>query len=275
MASSGKKWATSKDAWESNRQKNLQNVADKYSNNNSLMQALQDAVNAKYDKNDYGKYYFRDDDYNKEFNDIVNNFTNNQVSNLQNVLTNASMMYDPTYGGGFNDNFANQYVNNYLDDKYALALEQLDRAKARGTLNDIGYGRALKDLNTQKSAGLSTLGNIGRSLVSDYNTGMQTNIENYQNLLNNYDLSKDYSRLNTDTINNSLNQNYNNYLAGFEGDFNAAMGGQEPFDVSSILGNAKVSQGVTNPQSNALVNALSEQNNKKQQKVGLGNEGVF
>ena len=34
---------------------------------------------------------------------------------------------------------------------------------------------------------------------------MQTNIENYQNLLNNYDLNKDYTRLNADTINNSLN----------------------------------------------------------------------
>lgn len=274
MASAGKKWAVSRKTWEGNRQKNLQQVADNYKDN-ALVQALQDAVNAKYDKNDYGKYYFRNDNYKKEFDNIVNDFTKNQINDIQNALSSASTLYDPIYGGGFNNNFADQYVNNYLDDKYALALEQLDRAKARGTLNDVGYGRALKDLDTQKSAGYSTLGNIGRSIVSDYNTGMQTNIENYQNLLNNYDLTRDYSRLNTNNINNMLNQNYNNYLAGFEGDFNAAMGGQEPFDVSSILGNAKVSQGITNPQSNPLVNALSDQNSKKQQKVGLGNEGVF
>lgn len=274
MASSRKKWATSNSAWEENRNKNLQRVANDYANND-LVQALQDAVNAKYNNRNYGKYYFRDDNPTAEYNNIVNQFTKAQTNNLQNALTNASSMYDPTYGGGFNTNFADQYVNSYLDDKYGLALEQLDRAKARGTLNDVGYARALKDLDTQKSAGLSTLGSIGRSLVSDYNTGMQTGIENYQNMINNYNLNNDYSRFTPDTINNKLNADYNNYLAGFEGDFNAAMSGQEPFDVSSILGNAKVSQGVTNAQTNPLVDALSDQNSKKRQKVGLGNEGVF
>ena len=274
MASSSSKWKASAGAWNASRNTNLNKIAENYTNND-LVTALQEAANKFYDKGGYGKYYFREPGTANEYNKIVNDFTNLQKNTLQDALTNASTMYDPTYGGGFNTNFADQYVNNYLDDKYALALEQLDRAKARGTLNDVGYGRALKDLDTQRSAGLSTLGSIGRSLVSDYNTGMQTGIENYQNMINNYNLNNDYSRFTPDTINNKLNADYNNYLAGFEGDFNAAMGGQEPFDVSSILGNAKVSQGITNSQFNPLIDALSEQNNKKQQKVGLGNEGVF
>lgn len=274
MASSAKKWATSRDAWNENRASNLNRAAETYTNN-ELVAALQDAINKKYDKNDYTKYYFRDDNPINEFNAIVNDFTNTQKKNLQDVLTNASTMYDPTYGGGFGDRFADQYVNNFINDKYNLALEQLDRAKSRGTLNDVGYNRALSNLDTQKSAANSTLGSIGRGLISDYNQGMQTGIENYQNLLNNYDLSKDFSRFNADTIGQKLNTDYNNYLSGFEGDFNAAMSGQEPFDVSSILGNAKVSQGVTNPQSNSLIDAISEQNSKKKQKVGLGNEGIF
>ena len=274
MSSSQSKWNASAADWNRNRQTNLENVAKNF-NNNALVQALQDAVNAKYDKNDYAKYYFRDDNPTNEYNQIVNDFTNTQKKNLQDVLTNASTMYDPTYGGGFGDRFADQYVNNFINDKYNLALEQLDRAKSRGTLNDVGYSRALSNLDTQKSAANSTLGSIGRGLISDYNQGMQTGIENYQNLLNNYDLATDFSRLNADTIGQKLNTDYNNYLSGFEGDFNAAMSGQEPFDVSSILGNAKVSQGVTNPQSNSLIDAISEQNSKKKQKVGLGNEGIF
>lgn len=274
MASSAKKWRTSKNTWNENREKNLQKASDIYSDN-SLVQALQDAINAKYDKNDYGKYYFRHDDYNKEFDDIVNDFTNKQKGNLQNALTNASVNYDPTYGGGFNANYADQYINNFLNTQYNDALEQLDRAKSRGTINDVGYNKAINDLATQLSANKSTYGAIGRDIISGYNTGMQTNINNYQNLLDNYDLGNDYSRLNTDTINNSLNTAYNNYLSGFENDFDAAMTGQTPFDVSGILGNAKVSQGVVNPQSNSLIDALSEQNTKKNQKVGLGNEGVF
>lgn len=274
MASSAKKWSTSKKAWNENREKNLQKASDTYTDN-SLVQALQDAINAKYNKNDYGKYYFRDDDYNKEFNDIVNNFTNKQKGNLQNVLTNASVNYDPTYGGGFNTNYADQYVDNFLNSQYNDALEQLDRAKSRGTINDVGYNRAINDLATQLSANKSTYGSIGRDIISGYNTGMQTNINNYQNLLDNYNLGTDYSKLNADIINNNLNTAYNNYLSGFENDFDAAMSGQTPFDVSGILGNAKVAQGVVNPQSNSLVDALSEQNSKKNKKVGLGNEGVF
>ena len=274
MASSRKKWATSDSAWNENRNKNLQRVSNTYTNND-LIQALQDAINKKYDKRDYGKYYFRDDDYNKEYEDILNNFTTNQKNNLQNTLNNAAVMYDPTYNGGFNTNYADQYVNDFLNTKYNDALEQLDRAKSRGTINDVGYNKALQDLATQLSAGKSTYGSIGRDIISGYNTGMQTSINNYQNLLDNYNLNTDYGKLNSDVINNSLSNTYNNYLSGFENDFNAAMLGQEPFDVSGILGNAKVAQGVVNPQSNSLVDAISDQNSKKKQKVGLGNEGIF
>lgn len=268
------KWSTSESAWNKNRQANLNKVKDNYTNND-LITALQDAINAKYNKNDYGKYYFRNDNALNEYNNIVNDFTNKQKNNIQSALTNASKLYDPIYGGGFNSNYADQYVNNYLNDKYYDAMEQLDRAKSRGTLNDVGYNRAVNDLATQMSAGKSTYGSIGRDIVSNYNTGMQNKIEDYQNLLNDYDLANDYGRLNQNTINTQLNDIYNNYLSGFEGDFNAAMAGQEPFDVSGILGNAKVAQGVTNSQNNSLIEAINDQNSKKKQKVGLGNEGIF
>lgn len=268
------KWSTSAAAWNENRQANLKRANDNYTNND-LISALQDAINAKYDKNNYGKYYFRDDNALNEYNKIVNDFTNKQKSNMQGTLSDASKMYDPTYGGGFNANYADQYVNNYLNDKYADVVEQLDRAKSRGTLNDVGYSKAMNDLATQLSAGKSTYGSVGRDIISNYNTGMQNKIENYQNLLNAYDLNNDYGRLNQNVINNQLSDTYNNYLSGFEGDFNAAMVGQEPFDVSGILGNAKVAQGVTNPQNNSLIEAINDQNSKKKQKVGLGNEGIF
>ena len=268
------KWGASANSWNNSRNQNLQRAADEYSNND-LVQALQNQINNYYNNGTYGKYYFRNPNTNNEYQDILNKFTKNQQNGMQNILSDASKLYDPTYGGGFNTNFADQYVNDYLNSQYNDALEQLNRAKSRGTINDVGYNRAMNDLATQLSANKSTYGAIGRDIVSGYNTGMQTNINNYQNLLDNYDLKSDYGRLNTDTINKSLSDSYNNYLAGFENDFDAAMSGQTPFDVSGILGNAKVAQGVVNPQTNSLVDAISEQNSKKKQKVGLGNEGIF
>lgn len=268
------KWEASKNSWESNRRKNLQRAANEFSDND-LVKALQNQLNQYYNNTPLSKYYFRENDANNEYNKAINQIKSNQTKNAQTALTNASKMYDPTYGGGFNTNFADQYLNNYLTTNYNDALEQLDRAKSRGTINDVGYNRALNDLATQLSANKSTYGAIGRDIISGYNTGMQTNINNYQNLLDNYNLNTDYGRLNADTINKSLSDSYNNYLAGFENDFDAAMAGQTPFDVSGILGNAKVAQGVVNPQTNSLVDAISEQNSKKKQKVGLGNEGIF
>lgn len=268
------KWEASANSWNNSRNQNLQRAANEFSNQ-ELLKAIQDQLNNYYNTNDYGKYYFRDPQTDLQYNNIVNQFTNNQKNGMQQALTNASKLYDPTYGGGFNTHFADQYVNDFLTNKYNDALEQLDKAKSRGTINDVGYNRAINDLSSQLSANKSTYGAIGRDIISGYNTGMQTNINNYQNLLDNYDLQSDYGRLNTNTINNQLSDNYNNYLAGFENDFDAAMAGQTPFDVSGILGNAKVAQGVVNPQTNSLVDAISEQNSKKKQKVGLGNEGIF
>lgn len=270
------KWDASKRSRDNSRRYNLQRIANEFSDND-LVKAIQDQLISDYNSTPLSKYYFRHAQRNadSEYNSAVNKIKKNQIKNAQSVLTNASKMYDPTYGGGFNANFADQYLNNYLNSQYNDALEQLDRAKSRGTINDVGYNRAMNDLATQLSANKSTYGAIGRDIVSGYNTGMQTNINNYQNLLDNYDLKNDYARLNADTINKSLSDSYNNYLAGFENDFDAAMAGQTPFDVSSILGNAKVAQGVVNPQTNSLVDAISEQNSKKKQKVGLGNEGIF
>ena len=268
------KWEASANAWNASRNQNLKRITNEYSNND-LVQALQDQVKNYYKTNPFDKYYFRHPNTNNEYKSIINKFTKNQQNGMQNILSNASNLYDPTYGGGFNPNFADQYVNDYLNSQYNDALEQLNRAKSRGTINDVGYNRAMNDLANQLSANKSTYGSIGRDIVSGYNTGMQTNINNYQNLLDNYNLNADYGRLNIDTINKSLSDSYNNYLAGFENDFDAAISGQTPFDVSGILGNAKIAQGVVNPQTNSLVDAISEQNSKKKQKVGLGNEGIF
>lgn len=268
------KWELSAERWNQSKDANLKKIAKNFSDN-ALVQALQDSARNWYKTHGYGKYYFRDPTTAQEYNSIVKAFNKEQQKGLQNTINSATKTYDTTYGGGFNSNFADQYVNTFLNDKYNDALEQLDRAKARGSINDIGYNKAINDLATQLSAGKSTYGAIGRDIVSGYNTGMQNELENYQNLVNNYNFENDFSKLNTDTINNQLSNTYNNYLSGFENDFDAAMSGQTPFDVSGILGNAKVAQGVINPQTNSLVDAISEQNSKKKQKVGLGNEGIF
>ena len=52
------------------------------------------------------------------------------------------------------------------------------------------------------------------------------------------------------------------------------MAGTQFFDPSSLIGEAKVQQGVATPTNN-LLGAIEENEQKKNKKVGLGNQGVF
>ena len=47
------------------------------------------------------------------------------------------------------------------------------------------------------------------------------------------------------------------------------------FDVASLIGDAKVANGINNMQGNNLLSAIEDRNKKKDQQIGLGNQGMF
>ena len=53
------------------------------------------------------------------------------------------------------------------------------------------------------------------------------------------------------------------------------MDGFVPFDVSSIIGNAQVAGGINNNLSENLINVINDNKIKKDQQIGLGNQGIF
>jgi hypothetical protein len=68
---------------------------------------------------------------------------------------------------------------------------------------------------------------------------------------------------------------YADQQGNFEGDFNVATQDLQPFDISGIIGNARVAQGVNNTQTDELLGAIEDSEQKKDKKVGLGNKGLF
>ena len=68
---------------------------------------------------------------------------------------------------------------------------------------------------------------------------------------------------------------YSDQQGNFEGDFNVATQDLQPFDISGIIGNARVAQGVNNTQTDELLGAIEDSEQKKDKKVGLGNKGLF
>jgi hypothetical protein len=174
---------------------------------------------------------------------------------------------------------ASNYVNTYLDDEYNNALEQLERAYKRGTLNDSQYDNAISKMSQHRNAANSTYGQIDDSLMDTYSQDLQTKANEYANDLQSWDLS-DYDTITSANWKTGLNDHsanmMNNLTSNIDQMFLDISGGNPIFDVNSIIGNAKTASGIYNTKSDNLMQAIEDEEQKnKEQKIGLGNQGMF
>ena len=220
---------------------------------------------------------------NKHFNsnamrdDMIHEFTQQQKKAMENYINQnfadlgtSNMWLDNYWNSGSDD----ELVNNFITSNYDNALTQLDRALKRGTLSQSGYDNALENLNTQKSGAQSTIGSIGQGILDNYRTALTEKAQGFGQNLDSYNLSK-YGQVSADKFANSFNSLFGDQQGSFENDFNLATQDMQPFDVSGIIGNARVAQGVNNTQTDELLGAIEDSEKKKDKKVGLGNKGLF
>lgn len=185
--------------------------------------------------------------------------------------------FDTFAGQNFaNNTFADTYDDAILADilgsQYTSAADAAKRAYDRGTLNDQGYTYALDQLQNQRTAGDATLQSLGGGILSGYRDDLRGIADEGRTSIGNYQLGDNFS---TDPYRTRINDTTSRYQQQLEGDIMNAFGGQELFDIGSILGKAGQEQGVSNTQS-PLFNAFaSEQNNKKNKTRGTGTQGVF
>jgi hypothetical protein len=174
---------------------------------------------------------------------------------------------------------ASNYLDNYLNTEYENALGQLERAMKRGTLNDDQYNNALSKLSLQRNAANATYGQIDDQLMDTYAQDLQTLANNYGNDLENWDLS-DYDSNYTNNwdfgIQDKQAEIMNGLTSAIDNNILAIQGDNPMFDVNSIIGGAKTASGVYNNKSDNLMQAITdEEENKKKQQIGLGNQGMF
>lgn len=271
MSSGRSKWNASWNVWNNNQTTNYNKALNEYN------QRVADEINNYYTTNSPSKYYFRGADANNEYNNVVNSMLTNDKKNLQNYLD-----QNFTGLGGSNTWLNNYYTGNefnnqtagLINDQYNSALEQLNRAAGRGFLNDAGYNNALNNLNKQKSAAQTTIGDIGKGIIDDYKADLTNKAQGYLTDIDNYNLNQ-YDTINTNNWNQDFNNLYNQQKEGMQSRFDLATNGLNLFDTSDLIGNARLTQGVTNQQNDNLYNAIDEQNQKKNKQYGLGNVGLF
>lgn len=209
--------------------------------------------------------------------DMISKFTDYNKRNLQNYMDNnfadlgtSNLWLNNYWNNQSDDNLVNDFINTNYDN----TLSQLDRALKRGTLSQKGYDSALNDLNKQKSSAYTTVGGIGQGIIDGYKKTLTEKAQGYGENIDKFDLGK-YGTVNVDNYSNDFQNTYNDQLASFENDFNLMTQNYTPFDVSGIIGDARVAQGVNNTQSDPLLTAIEDTEKKKDQKVGLGNKGLF
>lgn len=253
------------------------NKSNSLYNNNNLTQDLTNWLDAG-GYEDFGSMYghFKGESkYNEgaAAQDILNDFASYTGQQLKNSIYKHGdpARYSTNWG---NNQQILDLKNSYLNDQYTNTLDQLDRALKRGTLNQKGYDTAYNKLNKQKLGAQSTMNTAVQGLINSYDQELGNLMNDYVSKADNYDLSL-YDTYTANNFNKDFNNKYNELFQGIEGDFYNQMADTPLFDAAGLLGDAKVAQGVTNTQSNDLLGAIEENEQKKNKKVGLGNQGLF
>lgn len=209
-------------------------------------------------------------------------YANANIADL--VLGQATDTARRNYGNAFNEfaptGFADTRVASTLDDaiiqqilmeQYNPALEQVQRAYERGTLNDTGYNTAQELLGQQRTTAEAQLQNTGGTILSAMRDRLSGIANEGRTAASQYELGTTFD---PNVYKTRLDTAYNEGVSGLEGNLRNQIGGTQYFDIGSILSRGATSQGVTNPQRELFDTFQAREQDRNKQR-GLGTQGVF
>lgn len=179
------------------------------------------------------------------------------TADFQQALDTANTKYttdlrnqlNQNYGNGFEytlfpDTADDAILQAIIDQQKTDAQGVLDRAHARGQLNDVGYSRAETDLGNQGKAAMSTLQSIGGGVIADDRNRLTTLRDNALTGINNATLSSPYSLT---PITDQLGKLGTELSGSLENDIYRDLGSQKFFDPSTAISTGGNTQGTINP----------------------------
>jgi hypothetical protein len=197
------------------------------------------------------------------------------------TLNSFNSIFKPNYSNeALPDSLTGDYVNTLLDEQFNPLSAQLTNAQKRGTLTDVGYKSALDTLGQRRTAGASTIQNLGQGILAgdrknldDYITGARSDV-NSMSLGSNIDPASygaaAQGKITTDK-------------SSFGGALRNAVGETKFADITDLLNAGGAVQGsnnpsATNPNGGAAGNLspsfVSEEELAKRGR-GLGSSGAF
>lgn len=212
--------------------------------------------------------------------DMVKGFEDYQLKNMNKYLNGLDFI-EGWQNQKWLDTADDEGINNYISDKYTTTLEQLDRALKRGSINQYQYDLGLKDLTNQQNIMNSNAQNLGQGVLTKYRDNLS---QKYDDIYANVNGTEDENgnKVGGYTLHQygydpktSFNEAYEGQQALFGNDLTNALQGLGNFDISQLIADAKVASGINNSMSDNLLSAIEDRENKKDQQIGLGNQGLF
>lgn len=198
---------------------------------------------------------------------------------LQNRRNEFSQSFDSFAGQGFENNLIGDTADDailqaILAEQYDPAQQQLQRSFDRGTLNQTGFDAALAGLNNQRTSALSSLDEIGSAVLGTGRDDLRGIAEQGRQGIGSFQLGQSFDPTAFQT---RIQDRASEFTGGLEGKIRSAVGGENFFDIPSLINKGGSAQGAVNePKRNLpLQDALAERETRRQQKRGLGSQGEF
>jgi len=199
------------------------------------------------------------------------------VMDAETLRKQALGLVDQTFGYNYgdrsiSDNFLDDTINNLLAEQQNNAQSYLERGKARGIYNDIGFDAGLKTIGNSADAGRSSLAEMARGVLDKYQSRANTVRDDAYGAASTVDQNRPFQIDPYVERGQSVIEDANKYAAG---DLKGAFGNTNLFDFGALNNKAGQAQGALNLRDTDLATAVKERNRRDTQGRGLGNTGAF
>lgn len=162
-------------------------------------------------------------------------------------------------GSGFANNMVkdtddSSILDSILGDQFTDAQNNLQRAFARGQINDAGMAYGTKELGKQQLSGRSKASDLASGVLSGYRQQLTDYTKPWQSRLDNFDLTDNFDPSQEQSGLNALNTSLHGRM---QGDILNAIGGTNFFDTDTLLANAGQRSGAINSPSSSGFGGLS------------------
>lgn len=202
------------------------------------------------------------------------------------VLTSEETAARDRYGrdvkSNFKSGFEKEAVVDTADDafldaiynqQYGDARSTIERARARGDLNDVGMNAAFGELSNAGTSAKTTLTGIGDTVLGRYRDDLSNIANRASNEASGWQLGE--SDFSIDPYLSDFSNTRTKQQGSLEGDVRGAASGTQLFDIGKLLDRGAKIQGPSSGDPNDFVASVLGSRRKNTTDRGVGSTGVF